>query len=169
MWPSPQPKPHPDFGHLLGNTSRIWPLLSAWSCSVSLLPTPNAAKRSSFQPAVWSTIAFPSAPFSWTPNPMQKKEPFPLTIRPSTLCCGTAFFPGWKIVTFPPPTAALLPLLQFSVYSCHPLCSLWAALRKANCEENPGRRKALKEQQSGLGACNQGKEGGEKSQFLLFL
>lgn len=98
----------------------------------------------------WSNIIPPSAPFSQSPNPMQNS--LSPCLRAFHSLPWHSLFPWmWEMATFPPPTAALLLLLQFSVYSCHSLCSPWAASGEANCEENPGRGKPSGSSNQGWG------------------
>lgn len=115
-----------------------------------LLPIPKAAKGWSFQPVVWNNIIPPSAPFSWSPNPMHKS--LSLCLRALCPLLWQNFFPWmWEKAAFPPPAATLLLLHQSSVYSCHSLCSLWATPEKANCKENSGRRKLSGSRNQGWG------------------
>lgn len=118
------------------STWQVHRLHFSWSCPACLLPTHPIAKALLSKP-LFQVHRFPC---SWTPNPTQKSlSPAHTALHP---LLQHSFAP-WqqKILTFPPPTAALVPLLQFSACSCHPLCSLWATRGRLSARNTqPGRK-----------------------------
>lgn len=106
-------------------------------CQLKTLPRDHL-----FQPVAWSTL-LSLGTFQLDPNPNtadpNTAEPFLLPMRQFVLYCSTAF-PTVENINFSSPTAAWAPLLQFSVYSSYPLCSLWGTLGKAKHEENSARK-----------------------------